>query len=189
DDSAVSKSPPRAFISYSWDSEEHRAWVKDLARRLRTQGIDTILDQWHAVPGDQLPEFMERSIRENDFVIIICTPKYKLKSDQRSGGVGYEGDVMTAEVLTRGNHRKFIPVCRIGTWIEAAPSWIAGKVYVDLRGNPYSEEQYSILALTLLGRRPIVPEVGQEQVVAQASVELGSKRRRFDIIRDSDASH
>src|SRR5262245_48794393 len=56
-------SAPTVFISYSWESSEHRDWVRDLAARLRADGVETTLDQWHAVPGDQLPQFMEREIR------------------------------------------------------------------------------------------------------------------------------
>jgi hypothetical protein len=115
---------PKVFISYSWDSESHRAWVRALGARLRSDGVDVTLDQWHVGPGDQLPEFMERAIRENDFVLIICMTKYKTKSERRSGGVGYEGDVMTGEVFVHGYNRKFIPVLREGEWSEAAPSWL-----------------------------------------------------------------
>jgi hypothetical protein len=85
---------------------------------------------------------MEKAIRDNQFVAIICTPRYKRRSDAREGGVGYEGDIMTAEVMTSQNHRKFIPVLRSGTWTEAAPSWLAGKYHIDLTGDPYSERQY-----------------------------------------------
>ena len=106
---------PKAFMSYSWDDDQHKEWVASLATNLRDNGIETILDQWHAVPGDQLPEFMERQIRENDYVLIICTPNYRLKSDGRKGGVGYEGDIMTAEVHNQRNHRKFIPILARGT--------------------------------------------------------------------------
>lgn len=105
---------PKAFISYSWDDDAHKQWVAKLATQLRSDGVETILDQWHAVPGDQLPEFMEREIRENDYVLIVCTPNYRLKSDQRKGGVGYEGDIMTAEVHTQRNHRKFMPIVARG---------------------------------------------------------------------------
>ncbi len=66
---------PRAFISYSWDGEEHKQWVRDLATKLRRDGVDVMLDQWGAVPGDQLPEFMEHSLRENDFVLVVCIPQ------------------------------------------------------------------------------------------------------------------
>lgn len=65
---------PTAFVSYSWDDDAQRIWVAGLAARLRSNGVDVTLDQWNAVPGDQLPAFMERSIRESRFVLVICTP-------------------------------------------------------------------------------------------------------------------
>ena len=150
-------SAPRAFISYSWDDDSHKQWVADLATDLRNDGVDAKLDQWHAVPGDQLPVFMEREIRENDYVLIVCTPNYRLKSDARKGGVGYEGDIMTAEVHTQGNHRKFIPVLARGTWEESAPSWLKGKYYVDISSEAKYETNYSDLTATLLNRRPTAP--------------------------------
>lgn len=119
--------PPRAFLSYSHDSSEHRDWVRNLGARLRHDGVEAILDRWELVPGDQLPQFMERAVRENDFVLIACTPRYKERSDARVGGVGYEGDIMTAEVCSSQNHRKFIPLLRGGQWSDAAPSWLSGK--------------------------------------------------------------
>jgi hypothetical protein len=151
---------PTVFISYSWDDERHKEWVRDLAARMRSDGIDVKLDQWEAVPGDQLPKFMEQSIRENDFVLVICTSNYKRKSDNREGGVGYEGDIMTAEVHTTGNHRKFIPVMRRGPWIDASPSWLLGKYHVDLTGEPYGDKDYDDLLATLYGRREKAPPLG-----------------------------
>ena len=153
---------PRAFVSYSWDDEPHKAWVLGLAANLRKDGVETILDQWHAVPGDQLTEFMEREIRENDYVLIVCTPSYRLKSDERRGGVGYEGNIMTAEVLTKGNHRKFIPVLARGTWKEAAPSWLRGKYHVDLSSPEEHERNYPDLVSTILGTRSVAPPLGKE---------------------------
>ena len=153
---------PKAFVSYSWDSEEHKCWVAKLSAQLRSDGIETILDQWHVVPGDQLPEFMEREIRANDYALVICTPKYKSKSDARSGGVGYEGDVMTAEVFAKGNHRKYIPILAQGTWIESAPSWFAGKYYIDLSSTERYEQGYKELLATIHGHRPKAPPVGRK---------------------------
>ena len=152
---------PRAFVSYSWDDEFHKFWVATLATDLRRDGIDTILDQWHAVPGDQLPAFMEKEIRENNYVLIICTPNYRLKSDERRGGVGYEGDIMTAEVLTQGDHRKFIPVLARGTWEESAPSWLKGKYYVDLSTPDKYKKNYPDLTSTMLGTRSVAPPLGK----------------------------
>ncbi len=158
---------PTAFISYSWDSDAHKEWVKALAARLRGDGVDVTLDQWHLVPGDQMPAFMERSVRESDYVLIVCTPRYKDRSDNRTGGVGYEGDIITGAVLTQGNERKFIPLLREGEWKEAAPTWLAGKYHLDFRGTPYAQGSYADdLLTTLLGTRPQAPPVGKRPVTA-----------------------
>jgi hypothetical protein len=148
-----------AFIAYSWETDEHRAWVLALATRLRGDGIETVLDQWHVVPGDQLPAFMEKAVRESDYVLIICTPRYKAGSDRREGGVGYEGDIITGEVLNTRNQRKFIPILRVGDWNASAPIWLAGKCHIDLRGEPYKENQYQDLLTTLLGTRAQPPPI------------------------------
>lgn len=122
-----------------------------------------MLDQWSVGPGDQLPQFME-SLREHDFVLIICTPRYKQKSDGRIGGVGYEGHIMTAELMTVHNNRKFIPILRHSSWQEAAPSWLSGKYYVDLSVPERFERNYEDLLSTLHGarlQRPLIGSVGR----------------------------
>ena len=152
--------PPTAFISYSWDDDLHKQWVRDLAARLRGDGVDVTLDQWQLQPGDRLPAFMETAIREHDFVIIVCTPHYKQHSDARTGGVGYEGDIMTGELLGQGNERKFIPMLRRGEKTQALPSWLAGKYYIDLREGSDVERAYQDLLTTLLGTRVEPPLLG-----------------------------
>lgn len=163
-----------AFVSYSWDDAGHKKWVRELAARLRGDGITAALDQWELVPGDQLPEFMERSIRNSSYVLVVCTPGYKKRSDERTGGVGYEGDIITGELLIQRNHRKFIPVLRRGAWDEAAPSWVKGKYHIDLSGEPYAEAQYQDLLTTLLGTRPQAPPVGTTATKSAVASAYGS---------------
>ncbi len=151
---------PKTFISYSWDDDAHKEWVKQLASRLRADGVDVTLDRWHSAPGDQIPAFMERAVRENDFVIAICTTRFKERSDRRGGGVGYEGDIMTAYAFTGGAKKKFIPVLRRGSWGEAAPTWLFGRAKIDLSGDPYSESEYEELLRTLHGAREEAPPIG-----------------------------
>ena len=151
---------PKTFISYSWDDDAHKEWVKQLAIRLRVDGVDVTLDRWHAAPGDQIPAFMERAVRENDFVIAVCTSRFKERSDGRGGGVGYEGDIMTTYAFTGGDRRKFIPVLRRGSWREAAPTWLLGRVRIDLSRDPYSESEYEELLRTLHGAREEAPPIG-----------------------------
>jgi hypothetical protein len=123
--------------------------------------VETVLDQWHLIPGDQLPAFMEKAVRDSDYVLIVCTPRYKDRSERRVGGVGYEGDIITGQVLTTRNERKFIPILRLGDWNQAAPTWLAGKYHVDLRSEPYDERHYQDLLTSLLGTRAQAPPVRQ----------------------------
>ncbi len=164
--------PPTAFISYSWDDESHKEWVRGLAARLRGDGVAVVLDQWELQPGDRLPAFMEAAVRENDYVLVVCTPPYKERSDARQGGVGYEGDIMTGELLSRGNQRKFVPILRRGESAEALPSWLAGKYYVDLRDCNDRERGYQDLLTTLLGTRVAPPPLG-----SSSARESGRRRR------------
>lgn len=157
----MSSKVPRAFISYSWDNEEHKLWVRGLATRLRQDGVDVMLDQWGVAPGDHLPEFMEHSLREHDFILIICTPRYKRRSDARIGGVGYEGHIMTAELFTARNNRKFIPILHHTSWDEAAPTWLRGKYYIDLSEDDRLEAGYLDLLATLHGQRLQAPPIGK----------------------------
>lgn len=151
---------PKTFISYAWESDETKLWVKNLAIQLRADGIDAKLDQWEVVPGDQMPHFMEKFVRENDYVLIICTPQYKSKSENRIGGVGYEGDIMTSEVLQNSNHRKFIPILKSGNKENAIPSWLSGKYYVDLSNEDHFKNNYSDLITTLHNIREVAPKLG-----------------------------
>lgn len=174
---------PTAFVSYAWESSEAQKWVKDLATKLRNDGADVKLDQWEVVPGDQLPHFMEKSVRENDFVLIVCTPKYKEKSEKRSGGVGYEGDVMTAEVLQTSNHRKFIPILKSGTKDTAMPSWLSGKYYIDLSDKEKYNGNYSDLKATLLNSRESAPPLGKIRPTPNLSASTTSKQNQDATIK------
>lgn len=149
---------PTVFVSYAWEDDVKR-WVQDFATRLRADGVDARIDRWDIALGDQLTEYMEASIRKNDFVLIICTPLYKSKSDARQGGVGYEGHIITGEVYANANHRKFIPVLCKGDWANSAPSFLKSKLYSDLRGSPCSEENYQELLNTLKGRLTSPPPI------------------------------
>lgn len=167
--------PPKVFISYAWE-DDLKTWVLDFATRLRSDGINAILDQWETAPGDQLPEFMEKSVRESDFVVFVCTPTYKRKSDRRKGGVGYEGHIITGEVFQKNNHRKFIPVLRKGKSNTALPSWAISKYYIDFRGEPYSETSYQHLLDTLFGKSPTAPPLREK--LARESFEKAEREKK-----------
>jgi hypothetical protein len=89
------QSVPKVFVSYSWDSEQHRKWVIEFCSNLRKDGVDVILDHWHLQPGGDKTVFMEQSVAQSDRVLLVCTPNYANKADERSGGVGYEAMIIT----------------------------------------------------------------------------------------------
>jgi hypothetical protein len=139
----------QVFISYSWDGLARGEWVNVFAEQLRRDGIGVVTDTTHVRPGTELPHFMEASVRDSDFVLVICTEKYKLRADRRDGGVGYETRLLSAEVFAFGRRDKVIPVLRGVDWQSSAPSYLLGSTYVDLRDGPRYESEYQKLVASL----------------------------------------
>lgn len=139
-------SKPVVFISYSWDSEEHKIWVKKLADRLCSDGIDVILDRYHLKPGKNLPYFVENSINQSERIIIIFTPNYKLKADNRAGGVGYEYSIMNAALYKNQTaNEKIIPILRDGNMEASIPEFMQQFIHIDIRNNENFENSYNDL--------------------------------------------
>ncbi len=124
---------PTVFISYSHDSPEHKAWVARLAADIEEEGLEVVFDQEGVPLGTHLPCFMENGIKKADRVCIICTPKYAKKADEGKGGVGYEKQIVTAEMFEDVGSTKFIPVVAEGKDEEAIPGFLKGRKYVDFR--------------------------------------------------------
>lgn len=147
---------PRAFLSYSWDSQEHRAWVTALAGRLQGDGVVVIFDRWHLGPGEEKQHFMESNIAKNDFVIVICTERYAVKADDREGGVGYETAIISSQLAEHLLTNKYIPVLRQGSFRTSLPIYLKSRMGIDLSDEPYSEDEYERL-LRALHNEPIQP--------------------------------
>jgi hypothetical protein len=126
---------PRVFISYTHENAAHKAWVLKLARDLRSNGIDAILDQWECKLGSDLTLFMERGIERADRVVLICTPAYKKKANYGKGGVGYERMVVTWEIARNIKTSKFISVLRVGSQKSSIPTFGSSRLYIDFRDD------------------------------------------------------
>ena len=105
----------KVFISYSWDSDEHKVQVLTLANGLRKTGVDVILDRYEESPKKGWPIWMQESIENAKYVLIICTEKYLnrfLKKEVTKGkGVTFEGAIITQDLYDfNGENEKFIPV-------------------------------------------------------------------------------
>jgi len=152
---------PTAFISYSWDSESHRAWVRLLAEQLQASGVKVSFDQWDVSPGSELPQFMETSIRESDYVVLVCTENFAAKANSGGGGVGYEKAIVTGEVIARiSPDTKFVPILRSGNHRTALPSFLISKVFIDFRRDGEFDNSFETLLRHLHSapefRRPLL---------------------------------
>jgi len=151
---------PTVFISYSHDNQEHKKWVLDLATRLRNTGIDAALDQWDLRPGDDLPHFMEQNLASSDYVVMVCTDKYVSKANNGTGGVGYEKMIITADLLSRIDSNKVIPIIRQpGT--SKTPTFLKTKLYIDFSRDDEFEFSFDELVRAIHGA-PLYkkPEIG-----------------------------
>ena len=129
-------SAPKCFISHSWDSDEHKGWVLKLAEHLTGNGVKIILDQWDLRLGSDLPSYMETSVRDSEFVILVCTPTFAKKANAGIGGVGYEKCIVTGEMFSCiSSPEKFVPILRCGAPKESIPSYLRHKFFVDFRDD------------------------------------------------------
>jgi hypothetical protein len=120
-----------------------------LASKLINKGIDVILDKWSLQPGDDLPHFMEKSLRDADYVLMVCTDSYISKANAGEGGVGYEKSIMTATYLKSINNNKVIPIIRqAGT--ANTPTFMGAKFYIDLSITANFEVGFDELCRTVL---------------------------------------
>jgi hypothetical protein len=124
-------SVPLAFISYSHDSEQHKAWVLQLATDLRSNGVDATLDQWDLSPGQDMAAFMQSGITESDRVLMVCSAAYVSKADGGLGGVGYERLVITGELVANIDTKKFLPILRDNPSAQKTPAYLGPRRYID----------------------------------------------------------
>jgi len=104
------------FISYSHDSAEHIAEVLALSNKLRSDGVDCVLDQYEVSPPEGWPRWMDRKIRDAKFVIVICTETYcrRVMGEETAGvgnGARWEGNLVYQHFYDSGSESvKFVPV-------------------------------------------------------------------------------
>lgn len=148
------------FISYSWDTEEHKEWVLNLANELTDNGVYVILDRFDLKAGKAMTHFMEKAVNQADKVLLIMTPKYKDKADNRLGGVGYEYSMISQELYEKIDNDKFIPIRREGSYAESAPKFLKSFLSHDMTNDvSYKSDFIELLRIICdepeIKRRPL----------------------------------
>ena len=130
---------PHVFVSYSHDSEPHRARVLALANRLRADGVDAHIDRYvRGTPAEGWPTWMTNEIDRADFVLVVCTATYERRALKREApgrglGVAWEGGIVTQVVYdAQGRNTKFVPVVFGAADLSHIPVFLRGATYYDV---------------------------------------------------------
>lgn len=115
------------------------------------------LDQWHIGPGQSLTQFMEAEVHASDFVLVICTKAYCRKSLAREGGVGYEQQIITGNIVAGKPREQFIPLVRDGEFgpgpERSIPGQFMGIYAIDMRDGVDMNKSTETLLRTIF-RQP-----------------------------------
>jgi hypothetical protein len=128
--------PPKLFISYSWTTPDHEAWVLRLASDLRENAVDVVLDKWDLREGHDSHAFMEQMVTDKAItkVLLICDRAYSEKADGRAGGVGTETQIISPELYAKRDQDKFVAVVteRDEKGDAYLPAYYKSRIYIDL---------------------------------------------------------
>ncbi len=130
--------PPRVFISYSHDSEQHDLRVLEFSNRLRQDGIDAFLDRYEVAPSQGWSEWSAEQMAAADFVLLICTDTYRARfesnndfesNNERAWGVAFEANLVLQEIYNnKGKNVKYIPVI-LGDSLDVIPAILRTYTY------------------------------------------------------------
>lgn len=147
---------PKIFISYSWSNPNHEDRVINLAERLFSNGVEVVIDKWDLKEGHDKFKFMESMVKsvEIDKVLIILDQMYSEKANQRSGGVGTETQIISPQIYADVSQEKFIPVVmdKDEEGNPFIPTYLEGRIYIDLSSEEQFEENYENLLRNLFKR-------------------------------------
>ena len=148
------------FISYSHDSDRHRARVLALSERLRADGIQTDLDRYvNGTPPEGWPRWMLNRVDRADRVLLVCTQTYyrRFRGHEEPGkgkGVDWEGAIITQALYdARSRTTRFIPVLFDPADQSYVPEPVRGQSFYCLDSEP----GYQALYDTLLGQAGVEP--------------------------------
>lgn len=136
------------FISYSWDSEEHREWVSKLAEEIETRPEFHVF--WDGYDLDSFIDknlYMEESVTKSDYTIVVATENYFKKANGRQGGVGIETYLNSAkhwQSLLETKRTNSIVVLREK---DSTPTYLKGHFHLDFsEDSKYPEKIQELIS-------------------------------------------
>ena len=137
---------PKVFISYSHDSKEHQDRVLELSNKLRSEGIDCVLDQYEDSPAEGWPKWMDRSIKNSDYVLVVCTETYYKRvmgDDEKGLGIKWESTLIYQQLYNAGaNNTKYIPIIFADGKFEHIPEPLQGATFYNVEDKDVFDKLY-----------------------------------------------
>lgn len=125
----------KAFISYSWDNDEHTEWTNKIAHILRSNGINSLIDQISVQPGNNLEKFMLDGIGSSKWVLCIISSGYIKKINDLTTGVGKE-----IEIIKEKMSLEFIIPILKNNPEQIIPDIFKEKLYINFDKNDETKE-------------------------------------------------
>jgi hypothetical protein len=138
----------RVFVSYSWFSEIHRDWVRQLSEELLRHGISAVLDQKDIYPGDDIIEFMDAGVSSHPLCIAVCSAEYTSKANRQEGYVWHEVELLTRLDSLETKSIVIIPIVRDNP-AKTIPDRFGKIVYIDMDIDEWRAKPLSILVDTI----------------------------------------
>lgn len=154
---------PKVFISYSHDSETHKARVLALAQALRRHGIDVELDQFHTHRIVDWPNWCREQMQKADIVLCICTTDYRNRINrdappEEGKGVYWEGTLLIKEFYRKKGNDRFLAVLLAPESKDSIPDFLQNETYCQLTNFDKSDAGFVQLYRILTGQPGAVPE-------------------------------
>lgn len=142
----------KIFISYSWDDETHKLWVKKLADELESNpDFHIVWDGYDLDASIDKNYYMEQAIYDTDYILVISTKGYQQKANNRIGGVGIETILSTAkhfETITNEKRTSFINILKEK---NTTPNYLKGHFYIDFTEDSKFDENINTLIKQITG--------------------------------------
>ena len=180
---------PKVFISYAWGTREYQQKVLAFATELVNDSVDVILDKWSLNEGNDTYVFMEKCVNDETVtnVLLLLDPKYEEKANERSGGVGTETQIISAEIYNNVTQDKFLPVVfeRHTDGRIPKPTYLKSILHFDLTNEETYDEEYQRLVKKLYGIEIYKkPALGKKPEWLESEVSVSVKKRMtYDVLK------
>jgi hypothetical protein len=160
--------PVRVLISYAHGDSDHEESVRKLWWLLRSSGVDARLDVTAAGQRQFWPDWMGEQLREAAFVLVVASPEYRERGEDRGDrstgrGVRWEARLLKERWYAdpEAGLRSILPVVLPGGDTEGLPDWllpVGGTVYQVAELSERGMEE--LLRVLTVQPREIEPPIG-----------------------------